>query len=129
MSSSLQLANLFETPVILDTLARADDLNRELKTVIATQRQRSPGVRKSNWNGWQSETDMLAWGGAPAAELADHFLRLCDGFTSITDPTASHAGWLWRPRRVSLQSQSLGVWQRTRAREASCRSQWMSIFG
>ena len=80
--SGLQLANAFETPIILDTLADADRLNATLADRIADKRQAAPGVRKSNWNGWQSDTDMLSWGGDEAQHLADHFLNLCNNFTA-----------------------------------------------
>ena len=80
--SGLQLANAFETPVILDMLADADRLNAVLADRIAGKQKDAPGVRKSNWNGWQSDTDMLAWGGPEAQRLADHFLSLCNNFTA-----------------------------------------------
>ena len=88
MAATLQLANLFETPLILDMLHDAGSLNAELKQAIAHSRSTDPGVRKSNWNGWQSEIDMLAWGGEAATRLADHFVRLCNNFSVVSDPAA-----------------------------------------
>jgi uncharacterized protein (TIGR02466 family) len=85
---ALQLANLFETPVILDMLPDAEALNRALAEAIARQRSASPGVRKSNWNGWQSDTDMTDWGGEAAIALADHFLNLCENFTALPPDAA-----------------------------------------
>lgn len=91
MNTSLQLASLFETPVILDTLPQAESINAALKQAITTRRKSYPGVRKSNWNGWQSDTDMLSWGGSAASEVSNHFLRLCDGFTALT----ASANFVW----------------------------------
>jgi uncharacterized protein (TIGR02466 family) len=88
MAGTLQLANLFETPLILDVLPDAAALNAELKTVIARRRDADSGVRKSNWNGWQSEVDMLAWGGQAATRIADHFIGLCNNFSWVSDPGA-----------------------------------------
>ena len=88
MAGELQLANLFETPVILDVLPDADGLNADLKRVIGDRRAADPGVRKSNWNGWQSEVDMLDWGGEAANRLAGHFVSLCNNFSAIADPSA-----------------------------------------
>ena len=79
--STLQLANAFETPIILDMLPDADAMNIELRKSITERQKNDPGVQKSNWSGWQSNTDMLAWGGTQAHRLADHFLALCANFT------------------------------------------------
>lgn len=84
MSATVQLANLFETPVILDMVPDATALNEELRAAALARRETDPaGVRKSNWNGWQSDTDMMAWAGRPAQLLADHFLKLCNNFTAF----------------------------------------------
>ena len=88
MAGTLQLATLFETPLILDRLPNAGQLNAELKQAIATRRVTDPGVRKSNWNGWQSDVDMLAWGGEAANRLAEHFVGLCNNFSAVSDPGA-----------------------------------------
>jgi uncharacterized protein (TIGR02466 family) len=80
--STLQLANAFETPIILDMLPDAEAVNADLRASIIERRKNDPGVQKSNWNGWQSDIDMLSWGGVPAQRLADHFLKLCANFTA-----------------------------------------------
>ena len=87
---TLQLANLFETPVILDMVPEAERLNLELKQAIEARRASDGGVQKSNWNGWQSDVDMLSWGGDAAEALAERFLRLCENFTAITQPPQFH---------------------------------------
>jgi uncharacterized protein (TIGR02466 family) len=76
-----QVGHLFETPVIVDTLPDAAALNAELAAVARRRRDADAGVVKSNWNGWQSKPDMLAWGGEAATRLARHFIGLCHQFT------------------------------------------------
>jgi len=88
MSSTLQLANLFETPLLIDVLPDAQQLNVDLRRSIIELRSTNPGVRKSNWNGWQSDIDMIHWGGEAAGRLADHFIRLCNNFSFVVDPNA-----------------------------------------
>src|SRR5205085_5601845 len=89
--NTLQLANAFETPIILDMLPGAETANAALRQTVIERQGSHPGVQKSNWNGWQSDIDMLAWGGAPAQQLADHFLKLC---TSFTFGQADNLAWV-----------------------------------
>ena len=93
--STLQLANAFETPIILDILPGAEAVNQELRRTITERKKTDPGVQKSNWNGWQSDIDMLDWGGAPAQQLADHFLKLCANFTTGQAPNHSWTLDMW----------------------------------
>jgi len=95
MTMERQLANLFETPVILDTVANCAPLNTALKQSIGARRESHPGVRKSNWNGWQSDIDMLDWGGPSAKLLADHFINLCNNFSVLTSPNLVWSVEMW----------------------------------
>ena len=95
MTANLQLANLFETPVILDMVPDWAELNAQLGTAISARRETDPGVKKSNWNGWQSDTDMLAWGGRPAELLAAHFLKLCNNFTAFHSTSFTWSVEMW----------------------------------
>jgi uncharacterized protein (TIGR02466 family) len=86
-------AGLFETPLILDAVPDSAALNAALRDVILARRQRDAGVRKSNWSGWQSATDMAEWGGAAAGRLIDHFLSLCDRFTAVAPGSVPNFLW------------------------------------
>jgi len=86
--TSLQLANLFETPLLIDMVPDSERLNSTLRERIVSRRLTDPGVKKSNWNGWQSDTGMMSWGGEAAARLAQHFIGLCNAFSSVADPAA-----------------------------------------
>jgi uncharacterized protein (TIGR02466 family) len=90
---SLQVGNLFETPVIVDSLPNAAALNADLAAAARRRRESDPGVQKSNWNGWQSTFDMLAWGGEAATVLGRHFLGLCQQFTHHPNPQAEPFRW------------------------------------
>lgn len=92
-SATVQLVNSFETPLIFDTLPDAAALNQALAAAVRARCAIDVGVSKSNWSGWQSDTDMLEWGGEPASRLASHFLSLCDRFTGL--PAAGPAPFLW----------------------------------
>lgn len=90
---SLQVGNLFETPVIVDSLPNAAALNAELAATARRRRETDPGVQKSNWNGWQSTFDMLAWGGEAATALGRHLIALCQQFTHHPNPQAEPFRW------------------------------------
>jgi uncharacterized protein (TIGR02466 family) len=95
MAMERQLANLFETPVILDTVADFVPLNTALKQAILARHESHPGVKKSNWNGWQSDTDMLDWGGPTAKRIADHFVTLCNNFSVLSSPDLLWSIEMW----------------------------------
>ena len=76
----VQVKDLFETPLITGRLPDAEALNAELKSTILRRRAADPGVRRSNWFGWQSQTDMVEWGGAAAEALTDYFLEPLQSF-------------------------------------------------
>jgi uncharacterized protein (TIGR02466 family) len=88
-----QVGSLFETPVIVDALPDAVALNIELAAVARQRRDADPGVQKSNWNGWQSTPDMLAWGGEAAMTIGRHFILLCQRFTHHPNPEAEPFRW------------------------------------
>lgn len=93
LGESLQLVHLFETPLIVDTLPNSTELNSELRERIQARRSSNSGVQKSNWMGWQSDTDMMEWGGRAAARLGEHFLGLCNRFTAL--PPGGTPPFLW----------------------------------
>ena len=89
-----QAVGLFETPLIVDQMPQAGEVNRLLKAVIADRRSRNPGVRLSNVSGWQSATDMKDWGGPAAAALLARIIFLVDQFTiDVGSPAQSRYGW------------------------------------
>ncbi len=91
--SAPRFISLFETPLILADLPDMAAEKGALLRIIADRKAAHPGVSKSNWLGWQSEIDMLDWGGEPIRRLAGHFLDICNRFTAT--PSTSSPPFLW----------------------------------
>ena len=68
---------LFPTPIMVTSLANANELNTNLRAAIDARKATDSGVQRSNILGWHSDTDMLRWGGEPAKTLALETLRSC----------------------------------------------------
>jgi uncharacterized protein (TIGR02466 family) len=89
-----QAIGLFETPLIVDHMPQATEVNRLLKAVIIAHQTKDAGVQLSNVSGWQSGTDMLKWGGPAAKALLDRIISLVDHFTiDVRSPAQSRYGW------------------------------------
>ena len=89
-----QAVGLFETPLIVDQLPNAGEINRRLKETILARQAADSGVRFSNVSGWQSAPDMLQWGGPAAEELLARIKFLVDRYTvDVGSPDASRYGW------------------------------------
>jgi len=77
---------LFVTPLVLDEVEGAGDLNAALEAVIRSRRSEHPGLALSNRGGWQSTHDFAAWSGEAghallrwAVELASAHAQRSDG--------------------------------------------------
>lgn len=77
-----RIQKLFATPLIELELPDADKLNPVLLALIEARRAESPGIQRSNINGWHSETDMLKWGGEAAKTVALATLQACARHTT-----------------------------------------------
>ena len=84
--------HFFPTPVIIDELEGADDLNRELEPAIVDQRQRDSGLKLSNRGGWQSKRDFPQWGGDAGKRIIEHAVRLASENTGHA-PNRSAPNW------------------------------------
>lgn len=80
-ASAAQAASLFETPVIVEQLQGAAQLNAALRTVILARKEQDAGLAISNVGGWHSDTRMLEWGGAAARDLCARIVAAADRFT------------------------------------------------
>jgi uncharacterized protein (TIGR02466 family) len=63
----------FATPVVHLVWPDASRHNAALKALIEEKRRDSPGVKISNYGGWQSKDDFLSWGGESVAALTQWF--------------------------------------------------------
>ena len=77
---------LFVTPLVVDSLDGAEELNAGLAARILARRDEHPGLALSNRGGWQSTHDFAAWSGEEghavvkrAIELASTHARRSDG--------------------------------------------------
>ena len=80
-SSEPQVRKLFPTPVFVEMWPDAPKWNEGLRQAMLNERASGGSVSKSNLLGWQSDIDMLHWGGEPAARLRDHAVELCKSLT------------------------------------------------
>ncbi|WP_294294096.1 TIGR02466 family protein [uncultured Sphingomonas sp.] len=108
---SAKLHSLFTTPVAVVPVADAATLNTELKAVIAARRRVEAGVQRSNIGGWQSEIDMLDWGGGAARRLAALVTQACDAWTTSVDDDRSV---VWRPE----------IWANVNVHGSSNQTHW-----
>jgi len=76
-----QAASLFDTPVIVDQVPGAPELNAKLKRIILERQAADAGVSISNVGGWHSDVEMLRWGGEPAMHLIERVIAAADHFT------------------------------------------------
>lgn len=72
---------LFATPLIRLQYG-VPELIAALGQAVRARRDASPGIQRSNFGGWHSDTEMVKWGGAPARELALKTLETCARFTT-----------------------------------------------
>ena len=84
--------HFFPTPVIMDELEGAEDLNRELEPAIVDQRQRDSGLKLSNRGGWQSKRDFPQWGGDAGRRVIEYAVRLATENTGHA-PTRPPPNW------------------------------------
>jgi uncharacterized protein (TIGR02466 family) len=64
----------FATPVLQRMWPDANRYNSALRALVEKKRAESPGVLISNRGGWQSQDDLLTWGGEEIAALTRWFL-------------------------------------------------------
>lgn len=80
-AKAAQFEGLFATPLIMADVPDVESLVAELKSVITKCRDRQPSSTRTNTGGWQSDTDMLQWGGEPARTLGRLIVQMCDRYT------------------------------------------------
>lgn len=96
-AKSAQYQGLFATPIIVSDPPDVDPLIADLKAVILDRAGSHPSDSRSNQGGWQSDIEMLRWGGQPAFKLAALILHMCGRFTrdiGQTDPDKPRFEWI-----------------------------------
>ncbi len=90
---------IFPTPIVLARLPEdtARTVNTELEQIILEKEKQSSGVKISNSGGWQSDTDILAWGGQPVRFLVDEIKSVLKKITwHLKGTTYSEVNVPWR---------------------------------
>lgn len=77
-----RLLRLFATPVVIDELGDAAELNAALETAILARMKADPGLRLSNQGGWQSTHDLPAWAGEAGKRIINHAAALATANTT-----------------------------------------------
>lgn len=90
--SNARVLKLFATPVIVDELADAADLNAKLEATVLARAKSDPGLRLSNQGGWQSKHDLPAWAGAAGQRVIDAATALA---TANTTNARGGSGFAW----------------------------------
>lgn len=76
---------LFVTPLIVDEVDGAAELNAALEAVIRSRRSDHPGLALSNRGGWQSTHDFAAWSGAEGQAVVARALELASAHAQRSD--------------------------------------------
>jgi uncharacterized protein (TIGR02466 family) len=87
-----RILRLFPTPVIIDELPGAPQLNRDLEPAILGQMNRDEGVHLSNRGGWQSGRDFPGWAGEAGHRLVRHAVGVAASHT-VRAPNVAPVGW------------------------------------
>lgn len=94
LKARAEYLGLFETPVLHGRVTDHAPLTEALMAAIRARRASdTDGLRRSNLGGWHSSTDMLGWGGAPAARLADLAIRLAKRLSHFEERDAASVDW------------------------------------
>lgn len=88
-----QQLGLFETSVLHGQLSAHESLTEALEAAIRTRMAQEPGIERSNIGGWHSRTDMLEWGGAAAAKLADLAVRTAKRLSHFDGRDPASLAW------------------------------------
>jgi len=86
-----RVLRLFATPVIVEELGDAAQLNAELEAVILARMQSDPGVRLSNLGGWQSQHNLTAWAG----DAGQRIVRSAAALATANTSAALDSGIAW----------------------------------
>jgi uncharacterized protein (TIGR02466 family) len=102
-TANAEVLRLFPTPLFVETWHEAPAANVQLRQAIMAKREQGRSVQKSNLLGWQSDVDMLEWGGGAATRLRDHVVEHCE---RVTHGESTTRPWQWYVEMWANISQS-----------------------
>ena len=88
-----QQVGFFETPMAYCQLKDSDSLIEELKMSIRKNQKQTGGLKRSNFGGWHSDTDMLKWGGDAASRLAESAINVAKRMTHFQEADSDSYEW------------------------------------
>jgi uncharacterized protein (TIGR02466 family) len=118
---AVSVRGLFASPVLAEAWTGARVHNAALRSAIANRQTGGGGVAKSNIHGWQSDIDMLRWGGEAARQLVDHVLARCG---QVTADLRGEGQFRWYPEMWANVSQA-GASNQTHAHPGSY---WSAVY-
>lgn len=89
----MRIASVFPTSVYTVVVPNSGALSASLREAIVQRSAGQNGVSRSNVGGWQSEIDMLRWGGEAAASLARIVTEACRRLTANSDGSTPSVAW------------------------------------
>ncbi len=89
----VQVMQLFATPVAVTVLPDAASLNQALKAVILRREQEMPSTEHSNLGGWQSDWEMVDWGGPAFDRLIEQAKAIATQLTADREGRAVTIDW------------------------------------
>lgn len=92
ISIDAEIHPAFATPIVQGRLGNAGHMNQELRRAILKQKSRSPGVRVSNYGGWQSDMKLDEWAGAAGKHLLSIMLKAVQ---QVTRPRTGVPAPVW----------------------------------
>jgi Putative 2OG-Fe(II) oxygenase len=93
---TLEETDLGASPVFTHLWPGCDELNAQLRRVVLDRMAVSPGLKKSNCGGWQSERNLQLWGGPAVEALLERVHAMLREVirTTVDDPDdALLTGW------------------------------------
>jgi len=86
MSKGHDVNRAFWTPVVVHAVPGALALNRELEKTILERRGQNEGLTRSNVGGWESDNELLRWGGDAVRKIAQQAVNVADANTIALNP-------------------------------------------
>jgi uncharacterized protein (TIGR02466 family) len=117
----VRVRGLFASPVLAEVWPGARMYNAALRSAIASRQMGGSGVARSNIHGWQSDIDMLRWGGEAAHHLVEHVLDRC---RQVTADLRGGGNIRWYPEMWANVSQT-GASNQTHAHPGSF---WSAVY-
>lgn len=82
-----RIRQLFATPLVIDELPDANEINPLLEGQILAKRAEDQGLKLSNRGGWQSQHDFVRWSGDAGRTVIKHAVQLASACAQRVDGT------------------------------------------